>query len=121
MPLREPDATDPMVFVGVTLPGDLEATREMAYVFAEEFARLGHPAARIMDLFRKPFYQGAHQALLALGEAEIARITGECVALWGRFVWVDQDQPADPEEEQEGRELELLEIEMPEPAQRGGD
>ncbi|MBM3279568.1 MAG: hypothetical protein FJY95_16035 [Candidatus Handelsmanbacteria bacterium] len=121
MPLHEPDATDPMVFVGVTLPGDLEATREMAYVFAEEFARLGHPAARIMDLFRKPFYQGAHQAFLALEEEEIGRIVAECVGLWGRFAWVDQDQGVDPDEEQDRREMELLEIEMPQPAQRGGE
>lgn len=120
MPIHEPDATDPMMFVGVTLPGDLESTREMAYVFAEEFARLGHPAPQILDLFRKPFYQGAHQAFAALGEAEIARIVGECVALWGRFVWVDQDQAVDQEEEQDMREMELLEIEMPQTAQQGG-
>ncbi|MBI2504076.1 MAG: hypothetical protein HYW07_12690, partial [Candidatus Latescibacteria bacterium] len=50
MPYHEPDATDPMLFVGVTLPGDIEATRDMAYVFAEEFARLGHPAAQIRAL-----------------------------------------------------------------------
>ena len=120
MPLHEPDATDPMMFVGVTLPGSIEATRDMAYVFAEEFARLGHPAQQILALFRKPFYQGAHQALLALGPEEIDKIVGECVALWGRFVWVDQDQAVDSEEEQEQREIELLEIEMPQPAQRGG-
>ena len=115
MPLHEPDATDPMIFVGVTLPGDREDTREMAYVFAEEFARLGHPAAQILALFRKPFYQGAHQAFLALGEEETNRIVGECVALWGRFVWVDQDQPQESDEDGE-----LLDIEMPQPAQRGG-
>ncbi|MCC7261089.1 MAG: hypothetical protein IT369_01075 [Candidatus Latescibacteria bacterium] len=121
MPLHEPDATDPMMFVGVTLPGDLESTREMAYVFAEEFARLGHPAVQILDLFRKPFYQGAHQALLALGEEEVTRIVGECADLWGRFVWVDEDQDVDSEEEQDMREMELLEIEMPQPAQQGGE
>ena len=104
MPFHEPDATDPMIFVGVTLPGNIEGTREMAYVFAEEFARLGHPAAQILDLFRKPFYHGAHQALLALGEEEIGRIIGECVALWGRFRWVDQDAPEAED---------LLHIEMP--------
>ena len=121
MPLHEPDATDPMVFVGVTLPGDLESTRDMAYVFAEEFARLGHPAAEVLALFRKPFYQGAHQALLALGEEEIAKIVNECTALWGRFVWVDEDQAVDQEEEQEMHEMELLEIEMPQPAPQGGE
>lgn len=115
MPLHEPDATDPMMFVGVTLPGSIEATRDMAYVFAEEFAQLGHPAAQILDLFRKPFYQGAHQAFLALGEEETAKIVGECVALWGRFRWVVQDQPQESDEDGE-----LLEIEMPQPAQRGG-
>jgi len=42
MPYDEPDLTDPQELVGVVLPADTEASREMAYVFAEEFARLGY-------------------------------------------------------------------------------
>jgi hypothetical protein len=84
MPYRDPDPTDPTVLVGVALPGDREAMRRMAWVFAEEYARLGFDAQRIGTLFRTPFYGGAHRALRALGEREVAAIIAECVAVWGR-------------------------------------
>ena len=78
----EPD--DPIALVGVEVAGDLAATREMAYVLAEEFARLGFDEARLLRLFRSPFYAGAHQAYRALGEAAVAGIVRECIAVWGR-------------------------------------
>jgi hypothetical protein len=84
MPYDEPDPTDPQMLVGVLLPGDADTVREMAYVFAEEFARLGHSGEEIRRLFRNPFYAGAHGAYRALGEDAIAAIVGECVAVWGR-------------------------------------
>ena len=84
MPFGDPEPDDPTVLVGVTLPADVEATRDMAWVFAEEFARLGHDAAQIMRVFRSPFYVGAHDALRRLGEAEIAAIVDECVGVFGR-------------------------------------
>ena len=83
MPWDEPDPTDPTVLVGVELPASVEATREMAWVFAEEFARMGFDARRILSLFRSPFYAGAHQALRVLGEREVGVIVAECVAVWG--------------------------------------
>jgi hypothetical protein len=83
MPHGDPDPTDPTVLVGVVLPGDVEATRDMAWVFAEEFARMGLDAPRIAALFRSPFYAGAHQALRVLGEAEVGAIIGECVGVFG--------------------------------------
>jgi hypothetical protein len=83
MPYNDPDPTDPNVLVGVELPADVEATREMAWVFAEEFARMGFDARRILGLFRSPFYAGAHRALRALGETEVTAIIGECVGVWG--------------------------------------
>ena len=83
MPYGEPDPTDPNVLVGVELPADAEATREMAWVFAEEFARMGFDAPRILALFRSPFYAGAHGALAALGESEITAIVAECVGVFG--------------------------------------
>ena len=83
MPWDDPDPTDPNVLVGVMLPADREATREMAWVFAEEFARLGFDARRILGLFRSPFYAGAHAALRALGESEVTAIVAECVSVWG--------------------------------------
>jgi hypothetical protein len=84
MPYRDPDPTDPNVLVGVAVPADPEAMREMAWVFAEELARMGYDAARILAVFRAPFYAGAHRAWRALGEAEVAAIVEECVAVWRR-------------------------------------
>ena len=83
MPYREPDPSDPDVLIGVGVNADAESTREMAWVFAEEFARLGYDARRILGLFRTPFYAGAHRAWCALGETEIAAIVDQCVGVWG--------------------------------------
>ncbi len=75
---------DPMELVGVPVPADGQVWREMAYVFAEEFARLGYDAPRLLALFRSPFYAGLHRAWRALGEAEVRAIVAECVGAWGR-------------------------------------
>jgi hypothetical protein len=84
MPFADPAPTDPTVLVGVSLPAEAEATRDMAWVFAEEFARMGFDAPRILHLFRSPFYAGAHDALRRLGEREVAAIVDECVGVFGR-------------------------------------
>jgi hypothetical protein len=84
MPFAEPDPSDPTVLVGVSVPTEVEASRDMAWVFAEEFARMGFDARRIVGLFRTPFYAGAHAAWRALGEAEVAAIAAECVEVFGR-------------------------------------
>ena len=84
MPYDDPDPTDPNVLVGVMLPADAEATREMAYVFAEEFARMGHDKRQILALFKNPFYGGAHGAFQALGEEATVAIIDECIAAWGQ-------------------------------------
>jgi hypothetical protein len=84
MPFADPDSTDPTVLIGVTLPAEAAATRDMAWVFAEEFARMGLDAPQILRLFRSPFYAAAHDALRALGEREVAAIVDECVAVFGR-------------------------------------
>ena len=78
------EADDPMELVGVVLPAGAEAMREMAYVFAEEFARLGFDEVRLLRLFKNPFYAGLHQAYCALGEPVVREIVGECVRVWGR-------------------------------------
>jgi hypothetical protein len=91
MPYDDPDPTDPQMLVGVLLPSGPEAMREMAYVFAEEFARLGHDRDQILRLFRNPFYAGAHGAWRALGASETAAIVDECVAVWGRVRPVDRE------------------------------
>ena len=84
MPLKDPDPTDPNMLVGVVLPADAEATRDMAYVFAEEFARLGYTRDQLLWLFKNPFYGGAHGAYRALGENETLAIIDECLNAWGQ-------------------------------------
>ncbi|MBI3001103.1 MAG: hypothetical protein HYY46_22015 [Deltaproteobacteria bacterium] len=84
MPYNDPDPTDPNVLVGVVLPADAEAEREMAYVFAEEFVRMGYNRKRLLGLFKTPFYAAAYGAYHALGEEVIQSIIDECLNAWGR-------------------------------------
>src|SRR6188768_1462151 len=84
MPFKDPDPTDPNVLVGVMLPADAEATRDMGYVFAEEFARFGYTREQLLWLFKNPFYGGAHGAYRALGENETLTIIDECISAWGQ-------------------------------------
>ena len=69
MPKDEVDPTDPMELVGVELPAasDAELT-EMTDCFIEEFARMGWPRAKVLKMFRTPFYAAAHRVWLAKGE-----------------------------------------------------
>jgi hypothetical protein len=91
MPFKDPDPTDPNMLVGVLLPADAEATRDMAYVFAEEFARLGYTREQLLWLFKNPFYGGAHGAYRALGENETLSIIDECLNVWGTIRITVQD------------------------------
>jgi hypothetical protein len=52
------------MLVGVMLPADAEATRNMAYVFAEEFARMGQTGGQL-GLLNSP--TAAHTALINAG------------------------------------------------------
>jgi hypothetical protein len=81
---KDIEADDPMELVGVVLPADLEATREMAYVFAEEFARMGYDRNRLVSVFKNPFYGGAYGAYQALGEPATLAIIDECIGAWGQ-------------------------------------
>ncbi|MBI4230169.1 MAG: hypothetical protein HY608_04965 [Planctomycetes bacterium] len=69
MPKDEADPADPMELVGVELPAasDAELT-EMTDCFIEEFARMGWSRAKVLKLFRTPFYAAAHRVWLAKGE-----------------------------------------------------
>ena len=84
MPYGDPDPSDPHVLVGVGLPAEAGTMAEMAYVFAEEFCRMGWDAQRILRVFSNPFYAAAHRAYRALGEAAVREIVEECAAVWGR-------------------------------------
>ena len=93
MPYGEPDPEDPNVLVGVMLPGQPDSMREMAVAFVEEFVALGFDEQRVMALFRRPFYSGAHQALKVLGEPEIRRIIQETLRVWGGYRIAVKDAP----------------------------
>ncbi len=96
MPYNDPDPTDPNMLVGVMLPAEAEATRDMAYVFAEEFARLGCSREQLLWLFKNPFYGGAHGAYRALGENQTLSIIDECLNVWGRVQISIQDVQPPP-------------------------
>ena len=99
MPYKDPDPTDPNMLVGVMLPADAEATRDMAYVFAEEFARMGYSREQLLWLFKNPFYGGAHGAYCSLGENEILQIIDECVNVWGSVNFSISDSALSSDEE----------------------
>ncbi len=84
MPYDDPEPDDPHVLVGVGLPADEAATREMAAAFADEFAQMGFDKERLLHLFTSPFYAGAHAARELLGDAEITRIVVESLCVYAR-------------------------------------
>jgi hypothetical protein len=93
MPYDDPDPSDPNILVGVEIPGSEEVEVDMAYVFAEEFVRLGFSEERLEALFRHPFYAGANRSLLILGEEKIRALIHETVSVWGRFAVSITDAP----------------------------
>ena len=103
MPYDDPDPTDPNMLVGVMLPADAAVTTEMAYVFAEEFARMGHDRQQILSLFKNPFYGGAHGAYRALGEEATVAIIDECIGAWGQVRITIRDEGEGMRAEDNGR------------------
>ena len=71
MPEKDFDLEDPLELVGVTLPADEETLDEMARCFMEEFIRMGYSDEAILNLFRRPFYAGAHRLYRLKGEAHL--------------------------------------------------
>ncbi len=107
MPYDDPDPQDPMMLVGVELPTDRPAQVDMAYAFAEEYARLGYAENQIMSLFREPFYAGANGLYKELGEGEVEAIVRETASTWGRMRLVDHEaspHAAAPDAEETGDE-----------------
>ncbi len=95
MPYDEADGTDPLMLVGVELPAGESASLEVIRVFAEEYARMGFGEEKLMEIFRNPFYAGAHRAWLALGDERAREEVRDLVKVWGRVRYVERD--ADPE------------------------
>lgn len=82
MPNNDPHPRDPQLVIGAFLPGKPETMREMAEVFADEFARIGYSAPKILALFENPFFTGAHAALRVLGELAVCKIIAQAVVRW---------------------------------------
>jgi len=70
------------ILADLLFPEQPETMRDMAEIFAEEFARMGYSAPRILTLFCDPAHAGAHAALRALGEATIRQIIVHAVMRW---------------------------------------
>ncbi|MBK8267261.1 MAG: hypothetical protein IPK83_02730 [Planctomycetes bacterium] len=84
MPYDDPDPTDPMTLHGVELSIDESgAVREMAECFIEEFIRLGHSPAAILDLFLVGGFAGPALALEQMGRVEIQTLIHEQFQRWG--------------------------------------
>jgi hypothetical protein len=98
MPYDDPDPADPSILVGVCLPGDAASMHEMARVFADEFARMGHTPRQILGLFEDPFFAGPHAALQVLGVLEVKAIIAECAGRWPRVQVLDAPEGASEEE-----------------------
>ena len=96
MPYKEADPQDPQELVGVGFLADAETHLDMAYVFAEEFARLGFSEQRLVHLFRNPFYRSAHQAWRLLGEDRITAIVNEACQVWGNIRVIDREISESP-------------------------
>ena len=84
MPKDEFDPEDPHALVGVAVPvADAVAAEEaIARGLVEEFVRLGFDEARVMAIFRTPFYAGAHAILLRRGEEGVRALVREARALY---------------------------------------
>jgi hypothetical protein len=93
MPYDEAQPDDPTMLVGVSVPGDEDSVREMAYAFAEEFAGMGFSRERILALFGSPRYAGAYGAGQRLGRQEIERIVEESITVFGAVRYVVRDCP----------------------------
>lgn len=87
MPYGDPDHTDPMTLHGVVLEDvgapPIDAIREMAECFIDEYARLGFDANRILQMFRTKGYAGPYMATELLGEAAIRELVESVLARWG--------------------------------------
>jgi hypothetical protein len=114
MPYDDPEPDDPHLLVGVRLPGDETATREMAAAFADEFAQMGFDRDRLLRLFANPFYAGAYAGRQLLGDAEIVRIVEDSLRVYGgrrcavEDTGEDGDEPETPEALRGKRALRVL-------------
>ncbi len=85
MPLKEPDAEDPMELVGVELPvDDVGVTEQMAECFIEEYLMMGYSTEQLFRIFTNPFYAGAYDVGQRLGVERVVDLISRSADTLGR-------------------------------------
>lgn len=78
----EPD--DPLELVGVPVPVDEATFDAMARTLIEEYVRDGWTDARLLALFRSPFYAGLHVVWRRRGGPWVLAEIASCRERWRR-------------------------------------
>ncbi|HKY88935.1 MAG TPA: hypothetical protein VJ141_03075 [Candidatus Limnocylindrales bacterium] len=76
------EADDPLELVGVPVPVDEATFDEMARCLIEEYVRDGWTDARLLALFRSPFYAGLHVIWRRRGETWVRSALAETRSRW---------------------------------------
>ncbi len=81
---KEAELDDPLELVGVPVPVDEATFDEMARCLVEEYVRDGWSDARLLALFRLPFYAGLHVVERRRGEPWVRDLIAEMRLHWRR-------------------------------------
>lgn len=81
---KEAEPDDPLELVGVPVPVDEATFDEMARCLVEEYVRDGWSDARLLALFRSPFYAGLHVIERRRGESWVRDLIAETRLRWRR-------------------------------------
>ena len=92
--IKQPEQDDPMELRGVQCDGD---PGYMIDCLVEEYARMGWPAEKTLQLFESPFYPVLHRMLAVSGKEairrRIERVTARCGVFRTRTI--ETDPPAE--------------------------
>ncbi len=80
---KEAEPDDPYSMEAAFVPGG--EIERMAEAFVEEYARMGMPSARILELFRRPFFGGTNMFYRARGEEATRELITRVTARTGIF------------------------------------
>lgn len=75
-----------MELSGMALLTEEDTSEEMTECFVEEFMRMGHSPAQVLQLFRSEFYVSANMVLQNRGEQFVREKIVEIFSRWGRHV-----------------------------------
>ena len=91
---KTPEPDDPLELVGVPVPVDEATFDEMARCFVEEYVRDGWSDARLLALFRSPYYAGLYVILRLRGEPWVRDLIAETRVRWRRPDPIGSEDPA---------------------------